>query len=107
MEHQHRRRALRPFVNVVHSQTANFHIARREWETGQIRKALIGRAQNIHQGSSQKKRYLGNLPRTLDRSERGAKAVETAMLRQCGIDRDKMPSLSASRKPVDDYFKGV
>ena len=51
-------------------------------------------------------RYSGNLPRTLDRSERGAKAVETAMLRQCGIGRDKLPSLGASRKPVDDYFEG-
>src|SRR5260370_30041173 len=104
MKHQHRCRAPWPFVDVVDPQDAILDIVRLEWKIGQIRKMFIRRAQNIHQGSSQKKR-LSNLPRTLDRSERGAKAVEAAMLRQCGIDRDKMPSLSASRKPVDDYFE--
>jgi hypothetical protein len=36
----------------VHSQTANFHIVRLEWVTGQIQKTLIWGTQYFHQDSS-------------------------------------------------------
>jgi hypothetical protein len=40
--------------------------------------ALLGKRRIVLQ---KEMHHLGNLPRTLDRSERGPKAVETAMLR--------------------------
>jgi hypothetical protein len=63
----------------------------------------------LHQLNATRTRHILTsirpLPRTFDCDERSAKSVETATIHRCGVGRNETASLSASRKPVDDYFE--